>query len=225
MHALAVGLLASAVPKGLVDCTVAAAGLFNNVRITATLLSGAALSCLWVKFDGGRFTGRQLSMLQLLYTVLVSVTVALELSAVFMATAMGVRLQAGGFDALASNAVSMLVREFETSYIAVRIHFVTGMGTFVASLALRVYVSFPPPVSRACGFLLLATIFHFYDFFATTVVNYDGYTHMVLRLCQLCAQNALPLTVPKVAWAGCVLASVYNLIRGLSSSAAHPKAD
>jgi len=45
----------------------------------------------------------------------------------------------GNYNPYASNAVEMLVREFEWDYVAVRTQFVTGILAFILAQALRVY--------------------------------------------------------------------------------------
>ena len=99
---------AAAAPAALTNCVGPATGFFGNVRTPAALLTGAALGMLWTQVDSKR--GR---WVPLLFAVLVVVTIACEMSVVFISTSTAVRLSAGGFDPMATDAIAFLIRELK----------------------------------------------------------------------------------------------------------------
>ena len=87
---------------------------------------------LFVKLEDNRG-----SWVPRLYSVLMALTILFEVTAVFISTATGVRLSAGGFDPMATDGVSLLIREFEFAFICTRFQFFTGLMTFLSALGLR----------------------------------------------------------------------------------------
>lgn len=154
----------------------------NNVRIPATLLASAAVGSLFVGFDSPR--GRS-PLPRLIHTLLVTVALSLEFSAVFIATSTSVRLLAGHYNPMASDVVSMLRREFEVHYLGVRLHFFTGLISFMASLALRAWASLPRDIGLGPSLILVATCLHLVQQFNATVHYYAGFFHMWARFLYL----------------------------------------
>ena len=63
-----------------------------------------------------------------------------QLITVFVSTATGVRLFAGGYDPMANDAVHMLVREFELQYLTARLSFFTGLMSLIAAMVMLSHV-------------------------------------------------------------------------------------
>lgn len=124
-------------PK-LVNCVGGAASFFANVRLPAALLAGASIGQLFVKVED-----RRGKWVQMAFTISMIVTTMLELSVVFVSTASGTRLLAGGFDPMAYDALAFLVREFELPFTLCRAFFFTGLKIFVAALGLRIWATIP----------------------------------------------------------------------------------
>ena len=95
-----------------------------------------------MQLQGGREGSVKHPVVQSVYTLLVAITLVLEAICVLVSTAQAVRLMAGGFNPMGSDAVTFLIREFELPYIVVRLCFFTGLLSFMASLALRAWVAF-----------------------------------------------------------------------------------
>mmetsp|Transcript_86789 Transcript_86789/g.136926 ORF Transcript_86789/g.136926 Transcript_86789/m.136926 type:complete len:354 (-) Transcript_86789:160-1221(-) len=196
---LAPGLAAMRAAPAIAEASVgtnqlgAAVGFFTNLRVPATLLTGTALGALFI--DLKDHNGPKFQYLRTLYQLFAACTIALELSCVFMSTTMGVRLLAGGFDPVATSAVTFLRREFEFEYIACRLAFFTGILSFLSLIGLRIWLTFAekqPYIARAFVFLLGSIAMFFDAFWRHTVVNYGGYFQMLRRLIYLFVFDFLP---------------------------------
>ena len=129
----AAGMGPTQFPK-MIDCVGAASGFFGNVRVPAALLTGAALGQLFSKPDDSR--GKWVKDL---FAVMMAITAMMEMvsrlqtaaliphvltrfslrhcfqSVVFVSTATATRLMGGGFDPIATDAISFLIRESSSS--------------------------------------------------------------------------------------------------------------
>jgi hypothetical protein len=123
------------------NCVDAATAFFNNVRTPATLLVIPAINNLWVDITSTT-RRRKHPVAQTLYTMALMETVLLELVCVFVATVTGTRLMSGGFDPMSSDAVTLLVREFELPYLTTHLAFITGLSTFMFGIGLRTWIQF-----------------------------------------------------------------------------------
>ena len=121
-----------------------------------------------------------------LYTFLVALTVLAEVTVVFVSTAAGVRLSAGGFNPMATDPISFLIREFEATYLTIRVNFFSGLIAFLAALGVRAWTTFPGSLGNAIGLFLLSGVLNMLSFFNSTVVNYKfGLLGLGWRLTQL----------------------------------------
>mmetsp|Transcript_8632 Transcript_8632/g.16365 ORF Transcript_8632/g.16365 Transcript_8632/m.16365 type:complete len:203 (+) Transcript_8632:190-798(+) len=103
---------------------------------------------------------RRADKLKVLFTALMSLTVAVQLNVVFMTTATSVQLMGGGFNPMATDAITFLEREFPYPYMATRFEFLAGLLTFMGAIAIKAWTRFAslPALSRATTLLLLATL-------------------------------------------------------------------
>lgn len=208
------------------NCAAAAAGVFGNVRIPAMLLAGAAMGQLWTKL-GNDDGNDDHPVLNTVYTLALSLTVVVEFLAVFLGTAMGVRLYAGGFDPMAANAVALLVREFELPYICVRFCFFTGFMAFMLAVTARACTTFKPALAKSTALLCASGLLTMVNFFNYTVVDYEyGYVGLLWRIVLLCESQCTlrnPLALAAIfCLAGSVVFAVQSIrgANGASSSSA-----
>jgi hypothetical protein len=205
----------------------AGSGFFANLRVPATLLTGTALGALFV--DIKDHNGKNYQYLRTAYQFFAAMTIAFELSCVFMSTTMGVRLLAGGFDPVAVNPVAFLRREFEFEYIACRIAFFTGILSFLSLIALRIWLTFAEKTPMfARGFVcLIASVACYFDaFWRHTVVNYGGYFEMLSRLIYLFFYDFVPKQpfISTLCMFGFTIASVVSFAIGFKRSHLRAKA-
>jgi len=171
----------------LVNCISSGSMFFINERFPAVLLVGASLSALF--FDFKRATESEVNRaVQLAYTMLVSLTVALELSCVFIATAASEQVAAGGVNPMAPDTITFLIREYEFLYLMVRVQFFMGLLSFITALALHAIATFSVTSRRlasACLFLWASTALSLICYMNTTDGPYGSFLNMVLRCTQL----------------------------------------
>ena len=118
--------------------------------------------------------------MQVLYTVLMLLTVVTQFGAVFLATAASIVLMTGKLDPLAEDPVALLERELEYEYITTSFCAQTGLLLFVAALALRSYAAFPGPLGKAC---VVA-----FGTFCTAMLAWDARHPSALSYVQLAAR-------------------------------------
>ena len=163
-------LHAAGAAPALIDCAAAAGNFFNQIRVNASLLAGAALGALWV--DVGQHAGCKKSQLcQRFYSLLCVLTVCSELICIFVATSSAVRILHGRMDPLAPDTVTWLVREMELPYVTARVCFFQGLLTLIGALCLHAWAKFSKYSARlahACMLLWAAL--------AATLVGYMNLT-------------------------------------------------
>jgi hypothetical protein len=158
---------------------------FNNIRTPAALIGGAALANAFALSklpNDERFDTWQWRLASQAYVMMMLLAFGLEFMTIFMATAVGVRLMAGGYNPTARSAVEMLVREFELEYVTIRCQFFTGVLSFLIAQSIRVRRELSlvsPPLGRAGFFFLLYAVLNVLSFFGKQLVFYDGYFSLV----------------------------------------------
>uniref|UniRef100_A0A7S2XCG0 Uncharacterized protein n=1 Tax=Lotharella oceanica TaxID=641309 RepID=A0A7S2XCG0_9EUKA len=155
--------MAEAAAPALKNCVGEASGFFANLRIPAALIASAAMGQIWTDIKDPKDSPegkKRAEKLRVLFTALMSLTVAVQLNVVFMTTATSVQLMGGGFNPMATDAISFLEREFPYPYMATRFEFLAGLLAFMSGIAIKAWTVFAslPALSRATTLLLLATL-------------------------------------------------------------------
>jgi hypothetical protein len=133
------------------------------MRVPATLVTGVAINQLFVKIDDSR--GK---FVPPLFVALMSISVCLEISVVFITTASVTRILGGGFDKMATNTMQFLIREFEFAYVATRLQFFLGLLCFCFGMALRAWTAFPRSIGSAAASAIAANALSLITFFNET---------------------------------------------------------
>jgi len=156
----------------LVNCVGTAGGFFNNMRTPAALLSGFTLGNMWAGF-GNESTRHP--KLQGLYSFFMAITAVLELSVVFMATASSSQLLDPQNDPMAVDCFTFLMRDYEFSYLACRVFFVTGIMTTLLSVAIRAWFVFHNQrfMSNAIICLVIAGLAQMINFFNWSIRKHE----------------------------------------------------
>ena len=141
-------------PYNHINCVSAASEFFSNIRTPAALLIVPAMNSLWVDLSTTTTRSKH-PIAQTIYTMLAMCTILLNLVCVFIATVAGTRLMSGGFDPMASDAVTMLVRQFELPYLATHLSFLFGLVSFMSSVGLRAWIQFGDNMSPKIGKALI----------------------------------------------------------------------
>ena len=180
-----VGGTESVNPYNNINCVNNAAAFFNNVRTPAALLVIPALNALWVDLRSTTSRTKH-PVAQTLYTLSAMVTVLLELVCVFVSTVAGTRLMAGGFDPMSSDAVTLLVREFELPYLTTHLSFVFGLVSFMSSISLRVWIqmgdNMSPKMGRALTLLTLTFVSNMILYFHQSINRFHlGLPGLLMR--------------------------------------------
>jgi len=184
------------------------------VRIPAALLTGAAIGQLFTTLDDKR--GK---MVPILFTLLSALAVSCELSVVFFSTAISTRLLGGGFDPMATDALTMLIREFEFPFLFCRVHFFVGLLSFVGALTLRAWTAFQGPLGNSLALTMAASTFIMLNFFNATILNFKlGLAGLLWRYAQLFAARATSSATGAIA-AVMILAAAYYACKAASEEA------
>jgi len=184
------------IPYHFTDQTANAAGFFNNIRVPAALLSGAALGQAFAmqKIDDDKFDTPSWKRLRTLYTTLMVISVASELLTVLMSTSASTHILAGNFDPMAESCIAMLKREFEWNLVAVQFNFITGMVAFVVAQAIRFYKELSTQlhtfyVARAACWLLGYASLEMLTFFNKHLIFEAGYPQLTWRYLTMMAER------------------------------------
>ena len=194
----------------LINGVGGASSFFGNVRVPAALLAGASLEQMFAKPDDSR--GKWVPGL---FSVLTALTAMLEISVVFVSTNSGTALLGGGFDPMAADPISFLIREFECPYVYSRFCFFTGLISFVVALGLRAWTTVPGKLGTAILLYGLGTALTMLGYFNLTVKNYRfGILGLGVRCAQLLLAQAfksfeLALGLVVMAASMCLLAQHY----------------
>lgn len=203
-------------PYNHINCVANAAGFFNNIRTPATLLVIPAINSLWLDLSS---TTRRTKhpVAQTLYTTAVMMSILLELVCVFVATVAGTRLLSGGFNPMGPDAVTLLVREFELSYIATSLSFVSGLVTFMSSIGLRAWIQFGdlhPNMGRALTLLTVTFIANMVAYFHGSITHFSlGVPGLIVRFLVLYLQHFGAVGVLSVCALSWFVALTYGTIR------------
>ena len=103
---LATPAVAGTTAASLINCVGGASSFFGNIRVPAALLAGASLGQMFAATDESR--GKWVPSL---FSVLTALTAMLEIGVVFTSTATATALLGGGFNPMAVDPISFLVRE------------------------------------------------------------------------------------------------------------------
>ena len=168
----------------------------DNVRTPAALLVIPALNALWLDISSTTPRSKHPAA-QTLYTLSVMVTVLLELVCVFVATVAGTNLLSGGFDPMSSDAVTLLVREFELQYLTTHLSFVIGLMAFMTSIGLRAWIQFGDTMdsrmAKAFTILTATFIFNMVTYFHNSVLRFHlGLPGLLVRFLVVCNKRPLP---------------------------------
>jgi len=201
---------AAAAAANQVNCVGPAAAFFSNIRTPAALVAGAALGNLWVQIGPTTKDPKLAKRYQTIYSILMINAVILEFSTVCYATATDVRLMSGGYSSpMASSTLEFLQRELELPFVACRLHFLLGIVSFLASLAVRAVATLPGNTGIAAAMLLFGGIS---STFCMISVGINGFVGLVLRYCQLwLAKNIV--TIPGVLTLAFMATAVFHLAK------------
>ena len=169
----------------------AALAYFNHVRVPACLIAGLSAAGLFTAIPQGSRGKRAHDVLSTVYIGLLAAAAVLHLTCVFVSTATGVRVMAGGFDPHATSAVIFLRREFEFSYLWTGLSFFSGLESYVCGLAIRAYTSLPGAAGRVSALLLLATASGMVAYANQMLVTYSSVGESAARLIELLLHEVL----------------------------------
>lgn len=189
----------------LKDCSSLGSAYFVNLRTPAALLAAGALKDAFVLNDAGMEKADRNRnawvALKRTYIFLMVVSFSLELAAVFMATASGMRLLDGGYNPMATNVMEMLTREFEWEHVAVQAQFVTGILAYVFAQALRVYYALHSnlAVARAATCFVLFSAWEMVGFFNSHVYKVRDLDDLLRRYFTLAMGRATRNLMPFIS--------------------------
>ena len=193
--------------SSIVNCTASANGFFGNVRIPAALLSGVAMGQLYAKAEAPHCP----KWVPGAFSALVALTVMCELWVVATSTIASTKLSLlGGFNPMATDPTSFLIREMEFQYVSVRASFFIGLLSFIASIALRVWAFVPGPLGHGLAFGIVSVQLQLLAFFNSTVVNYPmGLLGLMVRTVQLFFTQVAPTPIGAVSLLCCIGSIAY----------------
>mmetsp|Transcript_94636 Transcript_94636/g.270829 ORF Transcript_94636/g.270829 Transcript_94636/m.270829 type:complete len:154 (+) Transcript_94636:251-712(+) len=144
------------------------------------------------------------------------------LMVVFIGTAMGTRLHGGGFDPMATDALSFMIRECELPYIMCRLGFISSLLSFIGGSALRMSLTtdLPPSSVKGLTCMLLAVLFGCISLFNATLIHYNNSVlNLVWRVLELSVLNIKhylrPLSLLALLSVG---ASIFFIIKGFTET-------
>ncbi|KAL1498750.1 hypothetical protein AB1Y20_014060 [Prymnesium parvum] len=176
--------IAGAAPL-LRDFTSEGERFFNNMRVPAALVAGAAIKDAFVMqyVPEEVEKSRAWSLLRNAYLLLQISAFASQLGVVFVATHAIVQLQMTNLDSTAESLQALLRRELEFEYVGTRCGFMTGLLAFMLAQSLRVRMALrrSSELSWCAMYLLLASTFSLITYNNTRTINYGGYTGLVCR--------------------------------------------
>jgi len=178
--------VAGTTAASLINCVGGASSFFGNIRVPAALLAGASLGQMFAATDESR--GKWVPSL---FSVLTALTAMLEIGVVFTSTATATALLGGGFNPMAVDPISFLVREFELPFVYSRFCFFTGLLSFVVALGLRAWTIIPGKLGTAVLLYILGTALTMLGYFNLTVKHYSfGLLGLGVRCAQLLVAQA-----------------------------------
>ena len=188
----------------------AAASFFFNLLTPAALISAGALNDAFIfitaqkaaqqdkamtfqQFDEERLATAKWQRLTNAYCLLMVIAFGCELMTVFMGTIAGCRMLGSHYNPMADSVVSMLVREFEFEYVAVRVQFVSGILAYLVAQALRVYKELHKKefLARGAAFFLIYCAVECLCFFNGHLYLYGGYPQLLARYLSLAGAGLL----------------------------------
>ena len=174
-------------PLVLTDCRMAAVTLLNNVRVPAALLAGASLaqSLTLEKMDDEALKkSRVWTLYRFIYVALLAWTFTANMSAIFIATHVGVRITAGSsFSPMATSAVALMLRDFELEFVWVRAAFATGLLSYLTAITMQLSFMFRKSAdfARALAFGMGSVVLTLLSYNNAHTIAYGGLTGLVRR--------------------------------------------
>ena len=220
-------MVLDAPPPALQDFTNTAVSFFNNHRVPAALLAATAIKDAFVlqgRKDVDADVKRSWRLVRYGYLLLMITCFYMEINVIFLSTHVGIQLANGNFKAEATSLISMLLREFEFEYVAVRFQFVTSMLAFVAAQALRVRFSLRryADLSLSAMFCLFGAAFGMLAYNNANAITFGGYKGLLQRWAVLSFQFLLDRcrTGQPLAWLTACSAMLAIVFAGRAASVA-----
>jgi hypothetical protein len=168
--------------RELKDQTRESIEYFASERVPAALIAGATLGILFAyPLTVGEPTFAAIS--KRVYMMLVTLSLSNTLTAVFASSLAIVRLLGHEHEPMAKDPLVMMLRETPLLFLAVRVHYVAGLLSFVGALSVRMFTDyFPTSPTFAKGLVCLAgaTLAFMLALYNSTLIHFNSYTGMVV---------------------------------------------
>ncbi|KAJ1625332.1 hypothetical protein T492DRAFT_1040389 [Pavlovales sp. CCMP2436] len=130
-------------PRELKDQTGEAIEYFSSERVPSALVAGATLGILFA-YPLVKGEAPFAAVSKRLYMLLATTSLCNTLLAVFAASIAIVRLLGHEHEPMAKDPLVMMLRETPLLFLAVRVHYLTGLLSFVGALSVRMFTDYMP---------------------------------------------------------------------------------
>lgn len=166
--------------RELKDQTREAIEYFGTERVPAALIAGATLGMLFA-YPLARGDAPLAALSKRIYMLLATTSICNTLCSVFAASLAIVRLLGHEHEPMAKDPLVMMLREVPLFFLAVRVHYLTGLLTFVSALAVRMFTDYlpgSPTFAKGLVCLCCATLLYMLALFNSTLIHFASFGHL-----------------------------------------------
>jgi hypothetical protein len=179
-------------PRELRDQTTSSIDYFSSERVPSTLIAGATLGGL---FSYPLVSGEPalVSFAKRLYMLLATASLCNSLLAVFAASLAIVRLLGRSHEPMAKDPLEMMLREVPLQFLAVRVHYLSGLLSFVGALSVRMVTEYgvgSPTFAQGLLCLIGGTLCYMISLFNTNLLHFANFADLWLSYARVLCVRA-----------------------------------